>query len=183
MVAAMREELLEPPTFEDSGHAVTVSLPIRSAVTPLERAWIGEIERRDEPGDRFLLVHAARGEHLTNSRARVMLGIDVGDARKALHSPRRRLPHATWHARRVVLHAHGHPGAACWTPALPAELAEFVMADARNPESPPLTNTRVRALTGLDRVEALALLESLVRAERLQRLGERRGTRYEPIGE
>jgi ATP-dependent DNA helicase RecG len=184
MVDSMREELLEAPTFEDSGHSVTVSLPIRSAVTPLERAWIREIERRGmiEPGDRFLLVHAARGERLTNGRARLMLSIDADDARKALHRLR----------DGGFLTQHGQRGGSYYTltdtlepPAglrlSPAELAEFVMADARNSESPPLTNTRVRALTGLDRAEALALLESLVRAERLQRLGERRGTYYEPI--
>jgi predicted HTH transcriptional regulator len=42
----------------------------------------------------------------------------------------------------------------------------------------PVTNASVRAATGLDRVEALRLLERLVRAGRLQRLGERRGSRY-----
>lgn len=184
MVDSMREELLEAPTFEDSGHAVTVSLPIRSAVTPVERAWIREIERRRviEPGDRFLLVHASRSEQLTNSRARVILGIDAGEARRALQ----RLRDAGF------LTQHGERGGASYTltdtlepPAglrlSPTELADLVLADAQNPESPPLTNARVRALTGLDRVEALGLLESLVRTERLRRIGERRGTRYEPV--
>jgi ATP-dependent DNA helicase RecG len=184
MVDSMREELLEPPTFEDSGHAVTVLLAIRSAVTPMERAWIREIERRGliEAGDRFLLVHGARGERLTNSRTRVILGIDAGEARKALQ----RLRDAGF------LTQHGERGGASYTltdtlepPAglrlSPGELAELVMADAHNPASPPLTNARVRALTGLDRVEALAVLENLVQAERHRRTGERRGTRYEPI--
>jgi ATP-dependent DNA helicase RecG len=184
MVDSMREELLEPPTFEDNGHAVTVSLAIRSAVTPLERAWIHEIERRGmiEAGDRFLLVHGARGERLTNSRARTILGVDAGEARRALQ----RLRDAGF------LTQHGERGGVFYTltdalepPAglrlSPDELADLVMADAHDPASPPLTNARVRALTGLDRVEALALLESLIRAGRLRRTGERRGTRYEPI--
>lgn len=42
----------------------------------------------------------------------------------------------------------------------------------------PLTNQLVRERTGLDRVDALALFEHLVRAGKLVRLGERRGTRY-----
>jgi ATP-dependent DNA helicase RecG len=111
----------------------------------------------------------------------MILGVDASEARRALQ----RLRDAGF------LTQHGERGGASYTltdtlepPAglrlPPEELAELVLADARNPESPRLTNARVRALTGLDRVEALALLETLVRAERLRRVGERRGTRYEP---
>lgn len=52
--------MLDPPVFEDSGHSVTVMLPIRSVVTPTERAWVREVETRGliEPTDRILLVHA-----------------------------------------------------------------------------------------------------------------------------
>jgi ATP-dependent DNA helicase RecG len=185
MVDSMREELLEPPGFEDSGHAVTVSLPIRSAVAPLERAWIREIERRGliEAADRFLLVHAARGEELTNSRVRTILNVDAGEARRVLH----RLRDAGF------LQQHGERGGASYilTRGLepPAglrltaeELGDLVLADARNSETPLLTNARVRALTGLERTEALSLLERLMREGRLRRVGSRRGTRYEPAG-
>jgi hypothetical protein len=40
----MREELLDPPAFSDSGSRVSVTLPIRSAVAPSERAWVREVE-------------------------------------------------------------------------------------------------------------------------------------------
>lgn len=42
----------------------------------------------------------------------------------------------------------------------------------------PITNADVRGATGLDRVEALALLDRLVGTGRLNRVGQRRGTRY-----
>jgi ATP-dependent DNA helicase RecG len=44
-----------------------------------------------------------------------------------------------------------------------------------------ITNTDVRAATGLDRAEALALLDRLVRLGELRRTGERRGTRYSRV--
>ena len=71
MVESMLQEMLEPPAFEDSGHSVSVTLPIRSAVTPTaSEASVREVETRGliEPSDRILLVHAARGERLANSR-------------------------------------------------------------------------------------------------------------------
>lgn len=79
MVESMLQEMLEPPVFEDSGHSVSVALPIRSAVAPAERAWVREVETRGliEPGDRILLVYAARGERLTNSRVRELGGLDA----------------------------------------------------------------------------------------------------------
>lgn len=110
----MAVEMLEPPRFRDSGHEVVVELPIRSAVAPAERAWIHELERRGTLRglDRIALVHAARGETLTNKRVRHLAAVD----------------------------AH--------------------------------------AATGLDRAEALAVLDRLVRQGRLVRTGQRRGAKY-----
>lgn len=181
MVDSMRDELLEPPKFASNEHSVTVTLPIRSAVTPVERAWMREIERRGliEPRDRFLLVHAARGERLTNARAREILSADAIGARSALHRLR----------DIGFLEQEGARGGASYRLAASleppaglrlstAELADLLVRDARNPETPRLTNSRVRALTGFDRVEALVLLDQLVSSGRLNRLGERRGTYY-----
>ena len=86
MEDSMREEMLDPPSFRDLGHSVVVTLPIRSTVAPAERAWVQEIQRRGEiePTDRVLLVHAARGEALTNGRVRELLGVDSREARAAL---------------------------------------------------------------------------------------------------
>lgn len=180
MVDSMLEEMLEPPRFEDSGHAVTVTLPIRSAVTPTERAWVREVETRGliEPGDRILLVHAARGERLTNGRVRKLVDADANEARRALQ----RLRDADF------LVQQGHRGGAAYTlneslapPAglrLTRQALKELILQLATEDGPPLTNARVRERTGLDRTEALRLLDELVMDNRLARVGTRRGTRY-----
>lgn len=178
MVDSMRSELLDPPRFRDTGHSVEVALPVRSAVTPQERAWLREVEARGliEPADRLALVHAARGETLTNGRVRELLAVDSGGARNSLQ----RLRDAGF------LHQRGERGGASYTladsigapaglPLTPDQLAQVVLEAAREE---PLTNARVRHRTGLDRSNALRLLEALVASGQLRRTGERRGTRY-----
>jgi ATP-dependent DNA helicase RecG len=178
MVDAMRSELLDPPRFRDLGHAVEVFLPVRSAVTVAERAWVREIEARGliQPTDRLILVHAARGERLSNSRVRELLSIDSADARQALG--RLRDAH--------LLEQHGTRGGATYVLAealgapaglhlSPAGLEDLLVEMAAEE---PLTNISVRQRTGLDRAQALRALDSLVVSGRLKRVGERRGTRY-----
>jgi ATP-dependent DNA helicase RecG len=180
MVDSMLEEMLDPPIFEDSGHSVTVTLPIRSVVTPAERAWVREVETRGliEPTDRILLVHAARGERLTNSRVRELVGLAADDARRALQ----RLRDASF------LVQHGSRGGAGYTlneslapPAglrLTRQALKELIVELADADGPPLTNARVRERTGLDRAEALRLLDELVSEGLLERVGSRRGTRY-----
>jgi ATP-dependent DNA helicase RecG len=180
MVESMLQDMLEPPVFEDSGHSVTVTLPIRSAVTSAERAWVREVEMRGliEPGDRILLVHAARGERLTNSRVRELSAIDANEARAALQ----RLRDADF------LVQHGIRGGASYTlneslapPAglrLTRQALKELILELATEDGPPLTNARVRERTGLDRVEALRLLDELVSEGLVERIGTRRGTRY-----
>jgi ATP-dependent DNA helicase RecG len=55
------------------------------------------------------------------------------------------------------------------------EVADLVVEAAQVRE---LSNEAVRELTGLDRQQALALLQQLVRDGRLIQTGARRGTRY-----
>ena len=57
----------------------------------------------------------------------------------------------------------------------PDELADMV---SELTEEGTITNSDVRAATGLDRAEALALLNRLVREGRIVRTGERRGAKY-----
>jgi ATP-dependent DNA helicase RecG len=178
MQDAMAEALLDPPKFEDLGHSVSVILPIRGPISPQERAWVMEVERRGQvqPLDRIPLVHAARGEALTNARVRELLGVDSRDARKSL----RRLRDAGF------LEQVGVRGGATYLLAravrAPAafrlskdDLASFVLELAAEE---PLTNAKVRAATGLDRVETFRLLDELVRAGTLVRRGEKRGAHY-----
>jgi ATP-dependent DNA helicase RecG len=179
MQDAMADEMLDPPRFADNGHEVTVELPVRSAVAPVERAWIRELEHRGalSGADRIALVHAARGEVLTNARVREILGVNADEARDTLRRLR----------DEGLLEQRGLRGGATYRlngslrpPAglrlSPEELGEVVVRLAGNR---PIANSDVRAATGLDRVEALALLDRLVRAGRLRRTGQRRGTRYD----
>jgi ATP-dependent DNA helicase RecG len=179
MQDVMQEEMLDPPRFEDHGHEVVVDLPIRSAVAPVERAWIRELERRGTLAgpDRIVLVHAARGEALTNARVRAILQVDAAGARDVLQRLR----------DERFLEQRGERGGATYylsgslrPPAGlrlgPDELAELVEGLA---DDGPITNSSVREATGLDRNESLAILDRLVKQGRLVRTGERRGTKYQ----
>ena len=56
--------------------------------------------------------------------------------------------------------------------------AELRSAILRMAGERPLTNANVRAQLGIDRAEALKLLDGLVRDGRLERRGEKRGSHY-----
>lgn len=182
MQDTMRSEMLEQPAFDATDRSVTVQLPIRSAVAPVERAWIRELEARGDlaPGDRLILVHAARGETLTNGLVRRIAQVDSDDARKILRRLR----------DQGLVRQRGQRGAATYVLAdslrPPAglrldadELDELVAGMA---QEGPITNLDVRRITGLDRAEALAVLNRLVLGDRLVRIGARRGTRYQLPG-
>ena len=174
----MASHLLDPPEFVDDGSSVAVTLRIDAAVTAQERAWISEVESRGRlaPRDRLLLVFAARGEVLTNNRARRILGVDSVEARLALQRLR----------DEGFLVQHGERGGAEYRVSpdlgpppglrLSREDLEAVVLDMA--QHGPVTNASVREGTGLDRVEARTLLARLVGAGQLVQLGQRRGTRY-----
>lgn len=178
MQDSMMEELLDPPVFADTGHSVEVSLPVRGGVTTQERAWVREIEARGEiePVDRILLVHAARGEELTNSRVRELAHVDRVAATQSLQ----RLRDAGFLVQR------GERGGAAYElegslepPAgLRLEWDELKDVIASMAEDGPIQNADVRGRTGLDRLDALSLLKELVTEGRLERVGRRRGSRY-----
>jgi ATP-dependent DNA helicase RecG len=178
MQDTMLNEMLDPPEFADSGHEVAVRLPIRSAVAPSERAWIKELEQRGSlvGRDRLLLVHAARGEQLTNAKVREVLQVEEPEARGILHrlrdagflEQRGRHRGATYHLARNL----EPPAGLLLTPDELADLVEG-MATER-----PITNASVRETTGLDRWKVRDLLGALVNEERLVKVGERRGTHY-----
>jgi ATP-dependent DNA helicase RecG len=178
MEDTMLEEMLDPPAFLDNGHEVGVVLPVRSAVAPAERAWIRELERRGnlEGPDRLVLVHAARGESLTNARVREILQTDGAAARAALQ----RLRDAGF------LEQRGERGGATYHLAEtleppaglrlnPGELADLIEGLA---SEGPVSNADIREATGLDRWKVRDLLGALVREGRLVQIGQRRGTRY-----
>ena len=178
MQDTMRDEMLDPPLIEDLGHSVAVTLPVRSAVAPIERAWVRELERRGTlaGSDRLVLVHAARGEALTNAKVREIVGTDDATAREILH----RLRDANFLEQRgrrggASYHLVGNLAPPAGLRLGPEELADFVVTMAAKGA---VSNADIREETGLERSEALALLGRLVDEGRLKRIGERRGTRY-----
>ncbi len=178
MQDSMAEQLLDPPVFTADDTSVRVDLPLTSAITPAERAWVAEIESRDRlrPRDRILMVHAARGDILTNSTARELLSADSTHARGALQ----RLRDAG------LLVQDGERSGARYRLAdditAPSglrlgrtDLLALVLALAGER---PVTNAVVRERFSLDRAEALQILNELVNRGDLVRVGERRGARY-----
>jgi ATP-dependent DNA helicase RecG len=174
----MRDELLETPTFHANEHSVSVKLPILSGTSPEERAWVREIVERGtiEDRDRVLLVHARRGEVLTNQRARELVRTSRDGAMLAL----KRLVDAGLLVRSGARGGTRYQLAAELAP--PAglrltreDLKGLVLEMASRS---PVTNQLVRQRTGLDRQDVLTLFDELVREGRLVRQGERRGTRY-----
>lgn len=174
----MRDELLAQPQFSATETSVTVALPLLSGTSPEERAWVREVESRGkiEARDRVLLVHARRGELLTNQRARELLNAGRDAAMHGL----RRLADAGLLERMGTRGGTRYRLAEDLAP--PAglrlsrtELCELIMGLATHR---PVTNQVVREATGLDRQAVLSLLDELVADGRLTRVGERRGTRY-----
>jgi ATP-dependent DNA helicase RecG len=179
MEDAMQAAMLERPEFgADSAH-VEVVFRLGSTVTPQERAWIAEVEQQRgdiRPGDRILLLHAARGELLTNATARELLAVDSVHARTALQ----RLRDLGYLAQ------IGQRGGVSYTLASglgpPAglrldedALREVVLTLAAQGS---VTNEAIRSRTGLDRARVLALLTAMVDNGDLHRHGERRGAHY-----
>ena len=174
----MRAEMLEAPKFEDLGYAVEVTLPIVGTVTPGEKAWVREVERRGEIQftDRIALVHAARGEILTNARVRELLNVDSVEARQILQ--RLRDAGFLWQTgsrggSQYFLAEGLRPPAGLRLTRI--ELKRLVLELS---ETGPITNTSIRESTGLSREEVKQLLRELVEEHRLVLVGERRGSRY-----
>ena len=174
----MRDELLEQPTFSATPSSVTVRLPVLSATRPEERAWVREIVERGaiEDKDRILLVHARRGEVMTNQRARELLSTGRDGAGLAL----RRLTEAGLLVRSGRTAGTSYRLADSLAPPAGLRLSRRELLDAVRDmaQTGPVTNQAVRARTGLDRVDVLSLFDELVDRGELRRVGERRGTRY-----
>lgn len=176
---SMAAALLDPPQFTEEGESVRVTLPLSGPMSVQERAWVFEIDRRSglSGPDRMLLVHAARGETLTNGRAREILSTDVLSARKSLrHLVNVGLMETTGErsgmrydlARSIVGPAQHR--------LRPAEARTIILAAAGERG---IANEDVRRLLGVDRDEALGHLRQLVQAGELRVSGQRRGTRYD----
>ncbi len=195
----MRDEMLDPPIFEEVAECVRVTLPIKGPITPEERAWLKDLEERGalKPAERLLLVHAARREpvlrferhggkleagestmprRLTNAEARKITGLDREEARAAL---KRLRDHG-------FLTQHGERGGAYYllnrslirgaAHGMTDEEIEQLVLDAAKQQA--IRNEDVRRLTGLDSTAVGSLLRRLTERGLLERRGEKRGTEY-----
>ncbi len=179
----MAANLLRQPEFSEpsGGRSVAVSLWLEATVTREERAWVHELEQQGDlkPKDRLLLVVAKRGERLTNAKARELLGVDSSGARAVLQRLRDAgllvqegvRGGAAYRISGDLDRHHGHLSV--------EEIDDLVLAMA---DETPVTNALLRERTGLSRPQALAVLARLVASGRLERRGERRGTRYVRAG-
>lgn len=180
----MQLELLEPPQFEETAQAVSVTLSTRGSVSAEERAWVRRLmaDKLIEPRDAVVVLQAVRDRFVTNSSVREALAIDSTEVRAILQRLR----------DQGVLIQEGERGGAQYAPAPllgmpnppPSSIegqAEQVMAlvwERTKTTGAAITNTDVRRLLGVDRPTALRVLSWLVERGTLQREGERRGTRY-----
>jgi ATP-dependent DNA helicase RecG len=200
MQDVMRDEMLDPPIFEEISDFVRVTLPIKGPITPQERAWLKDLEERGtlEPADRLLLVHATRRHpvtklerrggkllevgkstmprRLTNAEAREITGLGREEARTAL----KRL------CDQGFLTQHGQRGGAYYllNPTLiqgaahgmtEEEIEQLVLGAAKQQA---IRNEDVRRLTGLDSTAVGSMLRRLTERGLLERRGEKRGTEY-----
>ncbi|MGH3799852.1 MAG: ATP-binding protein [Pseudonocardiaceae bacterium] len=205
MQDVMRDEMLDPPIFDEPGEFVRVTLPIKGPITPQERAWLKDLEEWGTlaPVGRLLLVHAARCEpvlrlellpggglgecsqltmprRLTNAEARKITGLDREEARTALKRLR----------DQGFLTQHGQRGGAYYllNPTLiqgaahgmTDEEIEQLVLDAAKEQ--PIRNENVRRLTGLDSAAVGSMLRRLTERGLLERRGEKRGTEYVHTG-
>ncbi len=195
----MALNLMEAPRFEVDATSVTVTLPLGSAAGPAERAWLALTMTGEQSGavrpysvgdtagvraglearDAGVLLRAGRGEMLTNGEVREMLGVDVVEAREAL---RRLRDHGLLQQRSTGAGAHYVLAPSLTGPksrrVLRSRPDDFSGVAIELAGKGRVTNADLRERTGLDRVEALRVLNALVAAGRLERRGARRGSHY-----
>ena len=152
----MALNLMSPPEFEADDSSVTVTPRLGSAASPAERAWLAQT--------------------LTNKVVRSLLGIDASRASKALARLR----------DRGLLQQRGAGAGAHYTLSPNIARPDGIRREQRDYEAEVLglalagsiTNTDVRAATGLDRTAAVRIFNRLVADGLLERHGSRRGTHY-----
>ena len=191
----MALNLMPPPKFEADDSSVTVTLRLGSVASPLERGWLAqtltsataaldrpysmsdhELAAGLEPSDVQLLLRAVRGQTLTNTVVRNLLGVDASKASRAL---------ARLRDGGLLQQRSAGAGA---TYALNADIQrpdgtriagrDFRAEVLGLAAAGSVTNTDIRTATGLDRTAAVRILNRLVADGLLDRHGSRRGTHY-----
>lgn len=175
----MAEAMLEPPRFADHGQWFEVELPLHSTASVDERAWVHVLteEGRLRSGDQIVLLHAMRGERLSNGRVRQLLRTDERRARGTLQRLRGEGFLTQRGERAGTTYALDDAFATRLDGGLVTEdVAALAIQLVR--ERAAIANADLRSAANIDRVQALAVLDRLVAEGRLERTGSRRGTRY-----
>lgn len=175
----MADELLQPPEFADDGSFFSVTLRVGGAVTARERAWVRNLVQQGRLDGRaaMVVVAVARDGSITNSAVRSLLNVDSVQARSLLQSL----------VSVGVLIRRGERGGAEYNIApdlgVPARIRhtdeELDQVAISMAHIGPVTNALLRERTGLDRQNALKVLQRLVDRGQLRQVGSRRGARYE----
>ena len=191
----MALNLMAPPEFKADDSSVTVTLRLGSVASPLERAWLAqtltsatavldgpysmsdhELAAGLEPSDVQLLLRAVRGQTLTNTVVRKLLGVDASKASRTLARLRDGGFLQQWGAGAGAAYALN---ADIQRPDGTRIAGRDFHAEVLGLAAPgSITNTDIRTATGLDRTAVVRILNRLVADGLLERHGSRRGTHY-----
>lgn len=174
----MAAELLHAPEFTTDGSFFTVTLRLDGVVTPRERAWVRSLiaDARLDPRSALVVVTIARRGSMTNGQVRELLGIDSTEARSILQALMRESA-LVMSGTRGGAEYHIAPGVG-----VPARIrhtdSELDAIAVGQAERGRLTNTTLRAETGLSANEARKVLRRLVDRQVVVQRGSKRGTHY-----
>lgn len=180
MFTAMEDALLEAPHLEERSSSFLVRLYGRSVFAAEDRLWVARFADLGLSADaRVALVYARRHAAITNGDLRALRALDERASRQVLQNlVTRGLLEPVGRARgtRYVLSSGAlHTGGQATGP---DDRLAAVLAHARREGS--VANRDVRGLLGVDRREALELLDELVARGALIAVGNRRARRYHP---
>ena len=176
---SMEDALLEKPHLEERSTSFLVRLLGRSVFAAEDRLWVTRFSSQNlSPDARVALVYARRQGAISNRDLRDLRSLDDRSSRGVLQElVTRGLLEPVGRARgtRYVLTTRAVASAPA--PSLDDQLSA-TLAHASRVGS--IANRDVRGLLGVDREQALRLLEELVMRGALVPQGERRARRYYP---
>lgn len=179
MYAEMEDALLEPPEFEERTDSFLVRFHGRSVFAAEDRLWVSRFSQLGlDAHAKVALVYARRQGAVTNEGLRSLRHLNSAESRAVLQNLVARellMPVGRGRGTRYVLGELALRERPSWNA---AEQVRAVVAHARRTGA--VANRDVRGLLGVDSTTARAMLELAVAQGFLERVGERRGTRYLP---
>lgn len=177
---ALEAALLAAPEFEEPGDAFCVRFHNQSVSAAEDRLWTGQFEDPIlGPDEKVALVYARRHGAVRNTdvqHARNLSSVQSGGVLRTLVAVGLLEPVGRGRGTRYVL---GEGAASGDAVAAPGQRLRVIVQHALRAGA--VTNADVRGLLGVDRYEALRLLEDAVFQGLLQATGQRRGYHYVPV--